>query len=77
MTIPASDREQLVVTLELPEGTHLETTDETARAYVREPSRDPDVVSTSTFVGRSTPAFYRSTLSFWIATCQINTQPFA
>lgn len=55
---PASDREQLVVTIELPEGTHLEATDELARAYVRELSRDPEVLSTSTFVGRSTPAFY-------------------
>lgn len=55
---PSSDREQLVVSVELPEGTHLEETDASARVLEAALGRHPRVRSVATFVGRGAPFFY-------------------
>ncbi|MGF1465904.1 MAG: efflux RND transporter permease subunit [Sandaracinaceae bacterium] len=55
---PSSDREQLVVSVELPEGTHLDATDEAARVLEAALRQRPEVRSVAAFVGRSTPRFY-------------------
>jgi len=55
---PNSDREQLVVELKLPEGTHLETTDALASAVERTLLERAEVTGVATFVGRGTPKFY-------------------
>ncbi|MCB1033171.1 MAG: efflux RND transporter permease subunit, partial [Acidobacteria bacterium] len=55
---PSSDRNQLVVDLRLPEGSHLDATDRQARELERALLDHPQVVSVATFVGRSTPKFY-------------------
>lgn len=55
---PVSDRDQLVVEIELPEGTHLAHTDAAARRMEHALLGRTDVRSVTAFVGRSTPAFY-------------------
>ncbi|MCB9612081.1 MAG: efflux RND transporter permease subunit [Sandaracinus sp.] len=55
---PASDRDQLVVEVELPEGAPLDRTDAAARRLEHALGRHPDVAAVTTFVGRSTPPFY-------------------
>ncbi|MCB9617584.1 MAG: efflux RND transporter permease subunit, partial [Sandaracinus sp.] len=55
---PASDRDQLVVEVELPEGAPLDRTDEVARRLEHALARHADVAAVTTFVGRSTPPFY-------------------
>ncbi len=55
---PASDRDQLVVAMELPEGTHLDATDAAARRLERALSERPEVRGLATFVGRGAPSFY-------------------
>ncbi len=55
---PSSDRNQLVVDLRLPEGSHLDATDRRARELERALLEHPQVVSVASFVGRSTPKFY-------------------
>jgi len=55
---PASGRNQLVVEVMHPEGTHIEQTDLTARAVEQHLMQDPRVHAVSTFVGRSAPRFY-------------------
>lgn len=55
---PASDRSQLVVSIAMPEGTHLEHTDAATRALERSLAGSAEVVAVSTFVGRSVPPFY-------------------
>ncbi|MCH9651155.1 MAG: efflux RND transporter permease subunit [Deltaproteobacteria bacterium] len=55
---PSSDRNQLVVDLKLPEGSHLDATDEQSRSLERALLQHPEVVSVAAFVGRSTPKFY-------------------
>ena len=56
---PLSDRNQLVVDLKLPEGSHLDATDAAARVLERRLLADgDDVVHVSSFVGRSAPHFY-------------------
>ena len=55
---PASDRDQLVVEIELPEGTHHTRTDASARRLEHALLATPDVASVTAFVGRGTPPFY-------------------
>ncbi|MCB9591760.1 MAG: efflux RND transporter permease subunit [Sandaracinaceae bacterium] len=55
---PASDRAQLVVSVELPEGAHLDATDDAARRLERALAQRPEVHGLATVVGRSAPAFY-------------------
>ncbi|MGE3635765.1 MAG: efflux RND transporter permease subunit, partial [Sandaracinaceae bacterium] len=55
---PSSDREQLVVSVELPEGAHLDATDDASRRLERALSERREVVSVAAFVGRSAPSFY-------------------
>jgi multidrug efflux pump subunit AcrB len=55
---PEGDRNQIVVGLELPEGTHIEATNAAARTMEAALQERPDVVEVATFVGRSTPQFY-------------------
>lgn len=55
---PASDRDQLVVEIELPEGTHHTRTDASARRLEHALLAHPDVASVTAFVGRGTPPFY-------------------
>jgi multidrug efflux pump subunit AcrB len=59
---PSSDREQLVVSLELPEGTHLDETDAVARWMEQELAEHPRVSSVASFVGRGVPFFYYNVL---------------
>lgn len=55
---PASDRNQILVEIKLPEGTHLDTTDDAARAVERALMGHEAVQSVAGFVGRSAPHFY-------------------
>lgn len=55
---PSSDREQMVVSLALPEGTHLDATDDEARRMERFLAGLSEVRGVATFVGRSGPRFY-------------------
>ncbi len=55
---PSSDREQMVVSLALPEGSHLDATDDAARRLERFLEGRPEVRSVATFVGESAPRFY-------------------
>ena len=55
---PTSDRNQLVVELKLPEGSHLEASDAAARKLERQLLALPRVTEVASFVGRSTPHFY-------------------
>ena len=55
---PGADRNQFVVELRLPEGTHLDGTDAVARRLERDLLGRPEVASVSAFVGRSAPRFY-------------------
>ncbi len=55
---PMSDRSQLVVTLALPEGSHLSAT-ETVATDLAEQIRDlPEVATSTAFIGRGPPRFY-------------------
>ncbi|MEM9188855.1 MAG: efflux RND transporter permease subunit [Myxococcota bacterium] len=55
---PSSDRDQMVISLQLPEGSHLDYTDDSARQLESALQSHPRVQSVSAFVGRSTPKFY-------------------
>lgn len=55
---PASDRNQLVVDLELAEGSHLDATDAAALRLERALLLQPEVTAVSAFLGRSAPHFY-------------------
>ncbi len=55
---PAADREQLVVDLKLPEGSHLDATDDAARILERALAGRPEVAGVASFVGRGAPRFY-------------------
>lgn len=55
---PAADRDQLIVTLELPEGAHISASDRATRRLEQALQENPDVESISSFVGRATPLFY-------------------
>ncbi|HSM13009.1 MAG TPA: efflux RND transporter permease subunit, partial [Thermoanaerobaculia bacterium] len=55
---PAADRNELVVDLKLPEGSHLDGTDSTARELERLLAERDGVASVESFVGRGAPRFY-------------------
>jgi len=55
---PSTDRDQLLVEVELPEGTHLEETDAAARAIEARLRGDARVENVAAFVGRNAPRFY-------------------
>ena len=55
---PAADREVVLIDLELPEGTHLDVTDATARRVETALLELPEVRSVAAFIGRGTPRFY-------------------
>jgi multidrug efflux pump subunit AcrB len=55
---PEADRDQFVVEVLLPEGSHLETTSAAARVVERHLLEQPGVRRVASFVGRSAPSFY-------------------
>ena len=55
---PGADRNQLVLELKLPAGTHVSATSEAAATIEAELLADQGVRHIATFVGRSTPTFY-------------------
>jgi len=55
---PPSDRNQLVVDLKLPEGSHLDHTNAVAVLLEQELLKRPEVAVVSAYVGRSAPHFY-------------------
>lgn len=55
---PSSDRNQMVVDLALPEGTHLSTVDAAARQIEASLRARPEVIRVAAFIGRSAPHFY-------------------
>jgi len=55
---PASDRNQVLIDLRLPEGSHLDEVDAHAQALEVELETRPEVESVVAFVGRSAPHFY-------------------
>lgn len=55
---PASDRNQLIVDVTMPEGTHVDVTGETADRIERALLERDDVESVASFVGRGVPHFY-------------------
>ena len=59
---PATDRNQVVVDIELAEGTRLEETARAALTLEQELRQRDDVVSVATFIGRSVPPFYYNLL---------------
>lgn len=59
---PAADRNVLLVDLQMPEGTHLERTDEVTRRIEAELQGNTLVNTVATFVGRAAPHFYYNLL---------------
>lgn len=55
---PGADRTMVVVDLEMPEGTHINSTDDVTRRLEIALQDNDDVVSVAAFVGRSGPHFY-------------------
>ncbi len=55
---PISDRNQFVVDLKLPEGSHLDATDNASRAVEKALLARPRVTAVTSFMGRGAPAFY-------------------
>ena len=55
---PASGRNQFVIEQMLPEGTHLDETDQTSRRLEQFLIQKPRVEQVSSFMGRSAPKFY-------------------
>ena len=55
---PTSDRNQLLVDLKLPEGSHLDATDAAARQLETALLGRPDIRSVASFMGRGAPHFY-------------------
>ena len=55
---PGADRNQLVLELKMPAGTHVSATSEAAATMEAELLADQRVRHIATFVGRSTPTFY-------------------
>lgn len=55
---PQSGRDQLVVEVLLPEGSHLRTTDATTHLLESYLLEHPDVAAVASFIGRSAPKFY-------------------
>ena len=59
---PGADRNILIVDLQMPEGTHLERTDEVTRRLEAQLMEHPMVETVGTFVGRAAPHFYYNLL---------------
>jgi multidrug efflux pump subunit AcrB/outer membrane protein TolC len=55
---PLADRNQLIVDMQLPEGTHFKATLEQAKKVEEFLSKNKSVTAVSTFVGRGVPLFY-------------------
>lgn len=55
---PAAGRDQMVVELVMPEGSHIDAVDEVSARVERHFLDLPDVVRVASFVGRSAPKFY-------------------
>lgn len=55
---PNADRDLVIVDVQLPEGTHLKTTEETTRRLVEEIRKDKRVASVTSVIGRGVPPFY-------------------
>lgn len=55
---PSADRDQLLVTIALPEGSDISITDEAARSLESRIRTLPEVQRTTTFVGSAAPRFY-------------------
>ena len=55
---PLSDQTRVVVTVELPEGTHIDRTDAVVRHLATDLSTVDDVTATTSFIGRGPPRFY-------------------
>lgn len=55
---PKADRNQLMIEIELPEGSHLQSTDEVTQLLERELLARPEVVGVSSYVGQGLPHFY-------------------
>jgi len=55
---PLADRDMVIVDLQLPEGTHYQTTLKNAKLIEAAVSKDPRVLSVTTLVGRGVPPFY-------------------
>jgi len=55
---PSTDRNELIVSVEFPEGTHVATTDAASRVMEAELQAQPTVQSVAAFVGRGVPYFY-------------------
>ncbi|MDA8019993.1 MAG: efflux RND transporter permease subunit [Thermoanaerobaculia bacterium] len=60
---PAADRMTAVIELEMPEGTHLDATDEQAARLEQQLLRHPAVETVSTFLGRNGPKLYYNMMS--------------
>jgi multidrug efflux pump subunit AcrB len=60
---PPSERDQLVVDVLLPEGAHIDATDEISRRVEASLSARDDVVAVSAIVGRRLPRFYYNVMS--------------
>lgn len=55
---PNADRDLVIVDIQLPEGTHLQTTKIATQRLEEEIRKDKRVVSVTSIVGRGVPAFY-------------------
>ena len=55
---PSADRNQLVVDVRLPEGAHIDATDDAARTLERALLERDDVLGVASFMGRGVPRFY-------------------
>lgn len=55
---PAADRNQVVIDVKLPEGSHLDSTDQRARDLEQFLMSRSDVTEVASFIGRSAPKFY-------------------
>ncbi len=55
---PSADRNQLIVDIEFPAGTHFRYTEEQALAFEKELKKYTEIEKTVVFAGRGTPRFY-------------------
>ncbi len=55
---PSADRNQLIVDIEFPAGTHFSYTEERSLAFEKELKKFPEIEKTVVFAGRGTPRFY-------------------
>ena len=55
---PRADRNQLLIEVEMPEGTHVDATDAVTQQLERALATRPEVLTTSTYVGQAIPQFY-------------------